>query len=365
MKRPGPRLLAWLGLGLSLLILAMLLARLDWAQFRRAAAEVPLWAWAGGSAGVLVSHVLRALRLRSEWRPRTGATLGECLRLALLHNAAVLLLPFRSGEAGYAWWLHRSWGVSLAEALHSLLWLRLQDLAVLGLLAVLLLLPVPLPVSALLTLVLAGLMVVGVPALLRRLAERLAVDPASGTDPLAAAVTATTARATTRAQRSAPGRTLARITMKVLQALAARRSGVSSWLFAITNWSLRLLVVGGLLVALGVVDLPAGLRGALGGELGALSPLQGPAGLGTYEAGVWAGAAWHGAVGSGGGGAGAAGVAELAGAALAVHALWLVTGLVAAAVAAVLPRLLGLPTRRGVLLPLPPSAGDAPALRQP
>jgi hypothetical protein len=350
MKGLGPRLLAWVGLGLSLVILAVLLARLDWVQFRRAAAEVPLWAWAGGSAGVLASHVLRALRLRSEWRPRTGATLGECLRLALLHNAAVLLLPFRSGEAGYAWWLHRSWGVSLAEALHSLLWLRLQDLAVLGLLAVLLLLPVPLPVSALLTLALAGLMVTGVPALLRNLARRWAIDPVAGGGGVPGAV-----------PRGVLAKTFARITAKVLQALAARRSGVSSWVYAITNWSLRLLVVGGLLVALGVVDLPAGLRGALGGELGALSPLQGPAGLGTYEAGVWAGAAWHGA-----GAAGAAAssgalpaapsVAELAGAALAVHALWLATGLVAAALAAVLPRLLGLPTRRVLL-----QGGHAPA----
>jgi hypothetical protein len=355
----GPRLLAWLGLGLSLVILAVLLARLDWAQFRRAAAEVPPWAWAAGSAGVLASHVLRALRLRSEWQPRTGATLGECLRLALLHNAAVLLLPFRSGEAGYAWWLHRSWGVSLAEALHSLLWLRLQDLAVLGLLAVLLLLPVPLPVSALLTLALAGLMVVGVPALLRRLAERFGGAPGArgaGTDS-AHAVAGSTAPSASQpgavqahTPRGALGKTIARVTGKVLQALAARRSGWSSWLFAITNWSLRLLVVGGLLVALGVVDLPAGLRGALGGELGALSPLQGPAGLGTYEAGVWAGAAWHGAGAGGASATSATAMAELAGAALAVHALWLATGLVAAAVAAVLPRLLGIPTRRVLLV---------------
>ncbi|MEY4749116.1 MAG: hypothetical protein RIQ60_1330 [Pseudomonadota bacterium] len=360
MKRLGPRLVAWLGLAFSLLILAVLLARLDWAQFRRAAAEVPLWAWAGGSAGVLASHVLRALRLRSEWRPRTGATLGECLRLALLHNAAVLLLPFRSGEAGYAWWLHRSWGVSLAEALHSLLWLRLQDLAVLGLLAVLLLLPVPLPVAALLTLALGGLLVLGVPALLHRLAARYAVD-----DPTAAAAPshATTAADTTptaAAPRGALGKTLARVTGKLLQALAARRSGVSSWLFAVTNWSLRLLVVGGLLVALGVVDLAAGLRGALGGELGALSPLQGPAGLGTYEAGVWAGAAWHGVTSTAAALSTSAGVAELAGAALAVHAMWLATGLVAAAFAALLPRLFGWPTRR-VLLQHPHGQAASPS----
>jgi hypothetical protein len=366
-KRLGPRVVAWLGLGLSLLILALLLAKLDWAQFRRAAAEVPLWAWAGGSAGVLASHVLRALRLRSEWQPRTGATLGECLRLALLHNAAVLLLPFRSGEAGYAWWLHRRWGVSLAEALHSLLWLRLQDLAVLGLLALLLLLPVSLPVSATLTLALAGLLVVAVPALLRRLAARFHVDAAgvtgaTGTTGMTGMTGAGVPAPTAGAAQGALARSIVRVLGKLLQALAARRSGLSSWVFALANWSLRLAVVAGLLVALGVLDLPAGLRGALGGELGALMPLQGPAGLGTYEAGVWAGAAWHGATAQAGRLASAAGAAELAGAALAVHALWLATGLVAAALAALLPRLLGQPTRRA---PLQPAHVPARPPRQP
>jgi hypothetical protein len=219
--------------------------------------------------------------------------------------------------------------VSLAEALHSLLWLRLQDLAVLGLLAVLLLLPLPLPVSAAVTLALAGLLVVVLPTALQRLAQRFHVGPDGAQD----------------APTPGRGQALARVVAKVLQALAARRSGVSSWVFALTNWSVRLLVVGSLLVALGVVDLPAGLRGALGGELGALMPLQGPAGLGTYEAGVWAGAAWHGA-GVDGRFTSATSVAALAGAALAVHALWLATGLVAAAVAAVWPRLLRLPPRR-------------------
>lgn len=376
------RLAAWVGLVLSLVILAVLLAGLDWTQFRRAAAQVPLWAWAGGSAGVMASHVLRALRLRAEWRPRTGATLGECLRLALLHNAAVLLLPFRTGEAGYAWWLHRSWGVSLAEALHSLLWLRLQDLAVLGLLAVLLMAPLPGVYPALLAGVLALLLTVGLPALLRRLASQFGagVNPAGGVTATAAATVdgdgARRAGADTIDRTAAGSATptsadpaarpagalrlaIARIVAKILQAVAARRSGASSWVFAVANWSLRLLVVGGLLVSLGVLDLPTGLRAALGGELGALMPLQGPAGLGTYEAGVWAGAAWHDGL-AGSQFTSRTAVAELAGAALAVHALWLATGLVAAAFAALATRLLPAPARRAGAELAPSTASPSP-----
>ena len=36
------------------------------------------------------------------------------------------------------------------------------------------------------------------------------------------------------------------------------------------------------------------VAGALGGELAGILPIQGPAGFGTYEAGVWAGASLHG-----------------------------------------------------------------------
>jgi hypothetical protein len=108
-----------------------------------------------------------------------------------------------------------------------------------------------------------------------------------------------------------------------------------------------------------VLDLPAGLRAALGGELGALMPLQGPAGLGTYEAGVWAGAAWHAGV-AGEHLASRAGVAELAGAALAVHALWLATGLVAAAFAALATRLLPPPARLAGAEQAPLAASPSP-----
>ncbi|MFM2118554.1 MAG: hypothetical protein RL722_22 [Pseudomonadota bacterium] len=323
--RRRKRLMAWLGLAFSAVVMVLLLAGVNFNQFRQAAAQVPLWAWIAGSAGVLASHALRAARLRAEWRPRTGASLGACLRLALLHNAAVLLLPLRTGEAGYAWWLHRSWGVSLAEALHSLLWLRLQDLAVLGLLAVGLFLPLAWPLALGATLALALILAVALPALIQRLAARLHVD-AQHLEPPA------TDLPPGRAGKA--WRTVGRVLGKILQAVAARRSGVSSWVYAITNWSLRLVVVGGLLVALGVMDLPAGLRGALGGELGALMPLQGPAGLGTYEAGVWAGAAWHAGTSSGL----RVPVAEVAAAALAVHALWVATGLAAAALAALWTR---------------------------
>ncbi|HEX9307695.1 MAG TPA: hypothetical protein VF894_09410, partial [Anaeromyxobacter sp.] len=62
--------------------------------------------------------------------------------------------------------------------------------------------------------------------------------------------------------------------------------------------------------------------GALGGELAGVLPVQGPAGLGTYEAGVWAGAALRGRT-----------AAEIAPPALAVHLVSFGTAIAAGAIA--------------------------------
>ena len=72
-----------------------------------------------------------------------------------------------------------------------------------------------------------------------------------------------------------------------------------------------------------IAQLPplAALAGALGGELAAVLPVQGPAGLGTYEAGVWAGVQSQ--------APGTFDNAALLGAALAVHALGVVVALAA------------------------------------
>jgi hypothetical protein len=70
---------------------------------------------------------------------------------------------------------------------------------------------------------------------------------------------------------------------------------VLSWTLTLLNWLLRLAVIGALLATwLGLTPLD-GWRAALGGEWAAALPLQAPAGLGSYEAGVWAALAWRGA----------------------------------------------------------------------
>lgn len=258
------QVLAALGALVGAGLLAWLLRHVDWAELRRAGAAVPVWTWTVCIAGLLASYALRALRLRTEWQPRVGATFGECLHLMLVHNAAVNLLPFRAGEAGYPWLLHRRWGVPVAQAAASLLKLRLQDAAVLGWLAVLCLAPLGrLALIAVAVLGLAGFVAGG----------------------------------------------------------ALRRGRRLAWGCAIANWPVKLLAIGLLLSTLAGLPVTGGVRGAAGGEVASVLPLQGPAGLGTYEAAVWASVAlFHRET-----------MGRVAGAALVVHFFNLCVGLLAAA----------------------------------
>jgi Lysylphosphatidylglycerol synthase TM region len=255
-------------------------------------------AWSAAVVGLFGSYALRALRLRFEWAGRCDHGFGECLRITLLHNASVNIMPMRTGELSYAYMLHKRWQVGLADAAASLLWLRLQDACVLGVLGVALLLPAPLSWRAALSLLLLAAGALLGPPLLRRLravhAGRTALQP-----PGAGRVQAFLARATTAALRA--------------------RGGAAGWLCSAANWLLKLVVYGGLLTLIAHLPPLAALAGALGGELAAVLPVQGPAGLGTYEAGVWAGVQSQ--------APGAFDNASLLGAALAVHALGVVVAL--------------------------------------
>lgn len=279
----------------AVLLVGWLLRGLDGPRLREAALGVPASLWGFVMAAVCGTHALRAARLVCEWRPRIGLRFGQAWRLQVLHNAAVNTLPMRAGEAGYAWLLHRDHGVKLVESVPSLVWLRLQDAVML--LAWIWLLLAPLPLAARVVLLAVAVLAIErwAPRLLQLLARRL------------------------------PD--------KFTAAVASRRGGWRSWACSAGNWTLKLLAVAALLRPLTGLDWPAALQGALGGELAALLPLQGPAGLGTYEAGVWAGSVWGAAI------APEAGfTSALVAAALLVHALWFVTGLAAAALTLLLQR---------------------------
>jgi hypothetical protein len=112
----------------------------------------------------------------------------------------------------------------------------------------------------------------------------------------------------------------------VQSALVAHRGDRLGWLLCASNWLLKLGVLGLALTLLSAAGDPAGgsltpfqgFAAAVAGDLAVALPLQAPAGLGSYEAAIWAAGQWVNAH---------VPLAQLTGAALAVHLLSLACAL--------------------------------------
>jgi uncharacterized membrane protein YbhN (UPF0104 family) len=303
-SRTASRLLRVLaGAALGLAGIAWVTRGTDLAALIASLRPAPAALWALAVAGLAASYLLRALRIRSELSHHRPVRVGPCLELMLLHNAAVNLLPMRGGEAAYPLLVHRRLGVAPGDAVASLVWMRVQDVILLALAAVALW-PGLAPGARL---GIGGALVLATAAGLRLL--RRAGTPA---DPPPAG----------RLRRALRG--------AIVSLARAPRHGAAGWIFCAGSWTAKLAALGGLLAALGGLPLAAALAGALGGELAAVAPVQPPAGFGTYEAGVWAGASLHGSAGTG-----------IAGPAIAVHLFSIATALAAAAIAHAAAVLLG------------------------
>ncbi len=253
-------------IALQLLVLAAFAWAIHhWWGFDRLLAPwslVPITLVALVVAAQLASYSLRALRIyladvripRGQW-PR-------CLQLILLNNALNLLLPARTGEASFPILLQRWFGVPMAEAAGTLLWLRLLDLNVLGVLALLTfapaLMPLPAPVWPLLALA-AALVPLLAPVLNQWLSRRL---------------------------QNSQGKA-AKLSHKLLAGVPTRLQQVGldlalSW----SAWGIKLAALAAVFAALAQLQPVAALLGAIGGDLSTVLPIHTPGGFGTYEAGV-------------------------------------------------------------------------------
>jgi hypothetical protein len=232
--------------------------------------------WLLAVLGLLGSHGLRALRLHAEWQPRRGARRLECLRVALLHSAAVNLLPLRSGELGFPWLLWRRWGVPVVESASSLLWMRAQDALVLvwlGALSAAALLAGGGPLSSPWPPLLAAAATLAFLGLISRTAAWSVAAPAPWTR---------------------PGAPRWRALVAAFRAALAGASPLT-WAWCVANWVLKLGTLGALMAVLLDGPMLAGWCAALGGEGAAALPVQAPAGFGTYEAAAALGARLGGA----------------------------------------------------------------------
>ena len=243
------RLVFWM---LALLLLMALIRHSDWSLTVSRLMDVPKTVLVICTLGWLSSFLFRAFRFKGEWNAHGKISLWDSLSLTFLHNAAVILVPFRVGELGYPVLVQKLLNVSLQQCIRSLLWLRFQDGIVLLSLAFLLL-----PFFST-ELRIAGLLVV-------------------------VTLSLATQKWWLRLLRSR------HFLIRQVRAFLHQRSSPWGWFWSAANWIVKLLVVSLMLSNLTGLDTLQTLRGALAGELSALLPLTGPAGLGTYEAGVWTG----------------------------------------------------------------------------
>jgi hypothetical protein len=231
--------------------------------------RVPPLLWLAMVMGMGVSYGLRAWRIRREFADVPGMRWTLALRIVLAHTAMVNVLPMRTGELGFPWLMRRALHVTWLDASASLLWLRLQDACVLATLALWVWPGLGLALRFSLTSGLWWALWLGV-RWVRRHAAQTPDATADGAH--------------------APG-----LLHKVTRALSRRGHGLmQGWLITTANWALKLSLQAWLLGQLLGQDWSIGWAGSLGAELSALLPVQGLAGVGSYEAGAAAALRWHG-----------------------------------------------------------------------
>lgn len=240
----------------SLALLAWLASSGRWRELGEIAGRLDAWTLAVATSGFALSYTLRALRVHDEFRGNARGRFGACLRIVLIHNAMVNVLPFRGGEAAFPVLLGRTFGTPLPRAIASLFWFRLQDAFVVAIVAALVWPGVALALR------LAGVAALVATAFLLPRWARKSHD---------------------WADRGALAGKLAKLRDAFAESTAHARYG---WLWTVANWTVKLAAQAWLLGALLGAPLATGAAGALGAELAAILPIQGVAGFGTYEAGA-------------------------------------------------------------------------------
>lgn len=265
------------------------------------------WSWQAflfALTGMFVTYALRAYRICDYFRyQRRGAFLIS-LRVTLLHNLANNLLPMRSGEASFPLLIRSEFGVSATAASGTLILFRLLDLHALGIIGLSGFLAYMGGHGAYWLLIflisMAPLVVVPMQA---RLSFWLNPDP----------------------KAEAKGK-LRILGAKLLLGLPSKQTDLlRTMLITWLNWLLKIAIFAWILLAFAPMNWLQGLTGALGGELSSILPFHAPGGIGTYEAGVVAGALLAGAD-----------AGESLGAAVSLHLILIISTLLGGILASIL-----------------------------
>jgi len=131
----------WRRVAGTALMLALFIGAVEWlagwsgvlAALRRLSPA----AFAALLSGLIVSYLLRGARLYFYFHDELAGRFWPTLRLTLIHNAMVNLLPLRAGEFSFPVLAKQEFGMPPARTLSALVWFRLLDMMLLATIAVL------------------------------------------------------------------------------------------------------------------------------------------------------------------------------------------------------------------------------------
>jgi hypothetical protein len=216
------------------------------------------------------TYFLRTWRIYDYFPKETSGHFAALFRVTQVHNLLNIMMPFRAGETSFPVLMRSEFGIPLARGTSALFVMRLLDLhALLAAAGIGLALASPYHVLAWIAwLVFLLLPVAGFASRrpLIRLAARILPKKVQGL--------------VHELERGLP-----------VDASAFARA----WLTTIVNWLVKVVVLAWALGLMNVTPLSASFGGALGGELSSVLPVHAPGGVGTYPAGITAGAMAFGA----------------------------------------------------------------------
>jgi len=265
---------------------------------------------------LVATYFVRTHRVQDYFPRETKGRFVRLFRVTQVHNILNIMLPFRTGETSFPLLMKSEFGVPLAQGTSALLVLRLLDLHAL------------LAAAGIGLVARAGYGLVAWLAWLAFLLAPLALFPLRGR------------------LLAAGRRQFSPKFEKLVDEMGDGIPGDSgiflrAWALTAINWVVKILVLAWVVGLMGVGPVVATFGGALGGELSSVLPVHAPAGVGTYPAGIVAGAAAFGADGS------AASLELLARAAINAHLLTVVAALAGLAFGLLIPAFAGESERHG------------------
>ena len=263
---------------------------------------------------LVATYLVRAHRIKDYFPHQTAGRFLWLFRVTQVHNILNIMLPFRAGETSFPLLMRSEFGVPLAHGTSALLVLRLLDLhALLAAAGVGLVAAAGYSAWA----CVLWLAFLGLPLLLF---------------PFRSPVL--------KAARGRLAQKFAKLVDEIDDGIPRNLTAfVRAWVLTVLNWGIKVLVLAWVLGLMGVGPIAACFGGALGGELSSVLPVHAPAGVGTYPAGIVAGAAAFGADRS------AAALSVLAKASINTHLLTIVSALAGTGISLLLPVLAGIRAR--------------------